>query len=102
MVGQDQRVYPRTPLQVRIRLTTRDGHRFDATTWNISEGGAFIELSPVEKRHFAIGSKVITQVQGLPTPAPVVEMRVVRHSPNGIGLRFEPGSGADIQGQGFE
>lgn len=92
MVGRDQRAHPRTPLQVCIRITTRDGRSLDATTWNISDGGAFIELSQEDKHCFAIGSKVTTQVQGLPVPAPVVTMRVVRHSPRGIGLRFEPGA----------
>lgn len=86
---RDQRAHSRTPLQVKIRLITREGHRFDATTWNISEGGTFVELSGEEKNYFSIGSKVTTQVLGLPMPAPVVTMRVVRHSPKGIGLRFE-------------
>lgn len=85
----DQRVHPRTPLQVRIRLTTKDGHSVEATTWNLSEGGTFVELSAEQKRWFNIGSLVKSQVQGLPMPAPVVRMRVVRHSPSGIGLRIE-------------
>lgn len=92
---RDQRAHSRTPLQVRIRLTTREGHSFEATTWNISEGGTFVELSPNEKQHLAIGSKVKTQVLGLPAPAPEVVMRVVRHSPRGIGLRFQPSDSAE-------
>lgn len=85
----EQRAHPRTPLQVRIRLTTKDGHTIEATTWNLSEGGTFVELSVKDKRLFNIGSLVKSQVQGLPTPAPEVWMRVVRHSPSGIGLRIE-------------
>ncbi len=85
----EQRAHPRTPLQVRIRLTTRDGHSVEATTWNLSESGTFVELTAEQKRLFNIGSKVISQVQGLPMPAPKVKMRVVRHSPSGIGLRIE-------------
>lgn len=85
----EQRAHPRTPLQVRIRITTRDGHSVDATTWNLSESGTFVELNAEQKRLFNIGSMVTTQVQGLPMPAPTVKMRVVRHSPAGIGLRIE-------------
>ena len=85
----DQRAHPRTPLQVRIRLTTKDGHSFEATTWNLSEGGTFVELSAEQKQWFTIGSLVTSQVQGLPMPAPKVLMRVMRHSPSGIGLRIE-------------
>lgn len=88
MSSSDQRAHERTPFQVRIRLTTREGVELEATTWNISEGGAFIELDAEQKQTLSIGSLVTSQVQGLPMPAPVVQMRVVRHSPNGVGLRI--------------
>lgn len=88
MASSDQRAHERTPFQVRIRLTTREGIELEATTWNISQGGAFIELDAEQKQTLSIGSLVTSQVQGLPMPAPVVQMRVVRHSPNGVGLRI--------------
>ncbi|MHA7878177.1 MAG: PilZ domain-containing protein [Saccharospirillum sp.] len=88
MGSSDQRAHERTPFQVRIRLTTREGLELEATTWNISEGGAFIELNAEQKQLLSIGSLVTTQVQGLPIPAPEVKMRVVRHSPGGVGLRI--------------
>lgn len=88
MSNSDQRAHERTPFQVRMRLTTRDGEQLEATTWNISEGGAFIELDAEQKQMLSIGSLVVSQVQGLPIPAPEVQMRVVRHSPNGVGLRI--------------
>ncbi len=89
MVMAEQRAHQRTPIQVRMRLTTRDGVSVEATTWNLSEGGTFVEMSAEQKRLFNIGSRVTSQVQGLPSPAPKVVMRVVRHSPNGIGLKIE-------------
>lgn len=88
MPNSDQRSHERTPFQVRMRLTTRDGDELEATTWNISEGGAFIELDAEQKQLLSIGSLVTSQVQGMPMPAPKVQMRVVRHSPNGVGLRI--------------
>lgn len=88
MSNSDQRTHERTPFQVRMRLTTRDGVQLEATTWNISEGGAFIELDAEQKQMLSIGSLVTSQVQGMPMPAPEVQMRVVRHSPNGVGLRI--------------
>lgn len=88
MVSQDQRGYPRTRLEVTIELATRDGYRTEAKTWNISDGGTFVKLTPEQKQHFNLGARVRSQVQGLPVPAPVVMMRVVRHAPSGIGLKI--------------
>lgn len=88
MVSRDQRGHPRTRLEVTIELVTRDGYRTEAKTWNISDGGTFVELTPSQKQHFNLGTQVRSQVQGLPMPAPVVMMRVVRHAPSGIGLKI--------------
>ncbi|WP_028669808.1 PilZ domain-containing protein [Saccharospirillum impatiens] len=87
-MSQDQRGYPRTRFEVTIELVTRNGYRTEAKTWNISDGGTFVELTPAQKQHFNLGTQVHSQVQGLPMPAPVVLMRVVRHAPSGIGLKI--------------
>lgn len=87
-MSQDQRGHPRTRLEVTIELVTRDGYRTEAKTWNISDGGTFVELTAAQKQHFNLGTQVRSQVKGLPMPAPVVMMRVVRHAPSGIGLKI--------------
>ncbi|HET8904042.1 MAG TPA: PilZ domain-containing protein [Saccharospirillum sp.] len=87
-MSQDQRGHPRTRLEVTIELVTREGYRTEAKTWNISDGGTFVELTPTQKQHFNLGTQVRSQVLGLPMPAPVVMMRVVRHAPSGIGLKI--------------
>lgn len=87
-MSRDQRGHPRTPLEVTIELVTREGYRTEAKTWNISDGGTFVELSPTQKQHFNLGTQVRSQVLGLPMQAPVVMMRVVRHAPSGIGLKI--------------
>lgn len=56
------------------------------STRDISDGGIFIvvedEFSP------ELGDKVEVQVQGLPMPAPILNMVVVRRSVDGFGLQF--------------
>ncbi|MGB1478580.1 MAG: PilZ domain-containing protein, partial [Marinobacter salsuginis] len=37
----------------------------------------------------SLGDKVTVQVQGLPVPAPVLEMVVVRKTNDGYGLQFD-------------
>jgi len=88
VVSQDQRGHPRTRLEVTIELVTKDGYRTEAKTWNISDGGTFVELTQSQKQHFNLGTQVRSQVKGLPMEAPVVMMRVVRHAPSGVGLRI--------------
>lgn len=87
-MSEDQRNYPRTRFEVTIELMSVDGYRTEAKTWNISDGGTFVELTPDQKKHFNPGTQLRSQVQGLPMPAPVVVMRVVRHAPSGIGLKI--------------
>ena len=87
-MSEDQRNYPRTRFEVTIELMSVDGYRTEAKTWNISDGGTFVELTPDQKKHFNLGTQVRSQVQGLPMPAPVVVMRVVRQAPSGIGLKI--------------
>lgn len=87
-MSEDQRNYPRTRFEVTIELMSVDGYRTEAKTWNISDGGTFVELTPDQKKHFNLGTQVLSQVQGLPMPAPVVVMRVVRQAPSGIGLKI--------------
>ncbi|MFE8069588.1 PilZ domain-containing protein [Marinobacteraceae bacterium S3BR75-40.1] len=55
-------------------------------TRDVSDGGIFVVVQ--EGDFPPIGSVVEIQVQGLPAPAPILKMEVVRSSPDGFGLQF--------------
>lgn len=56
------------------------------TMRDLSDSGIFVL---VDNEPFpGVGSEVEVQVQGLPVPAPVRRMRVVRESREGYGLTF--------------
>ena len=57
-------------------------------TSDISDGGLFIVMEDDTFRP-ELGDRVTVQVQGLPVPAPVLEMCVVRRTNDGLGLQFE-------------
>lgn len=57
------------------------------STRDISDGGVFI-VSTSDEYEMALGDKVQVQVQGLPVPAPILEMVVVRRTVDGFGLCF--------------
>ena len=70
--------------KVMVRHETIGEKVFD--TRDISDGGVYVV---VDNEPFPeIGSKVEVQVQGLPIPAPILTMRVVRVGPDGYGLQF--------------
>lgn len=82
----EQRRYTRTNMSVRImvRHSAIGEHVF--TMRDLSDGGIFII---VDNEPFpGVGSEVEVQVQGLPVPAPVRRMRVVRAASDGYGLAF--------------
>lgn len=87
MVDKDRRELGRTAMSAKVRVRHDDLGEYVFSTRDISDGGIFIV---VEGESFvpAIGDKVEVQVQGLPVPAPVLEMEVVRRSNDGFGLQF--------------
>ena len=55
-------------------------------TRDISDGGVYVV---VETGSFPpVGSQVEVQVQGLPVPAPILAMEVVRKGEDGFGMQF--------------
>lgn len=60
------------------------------STRDISDGGVFI-VATGEEVGLQLGDKVTVQVQGLPVPAPILNMVVVRETVDGYGLSFEEG-----------
>ncbi|MCK7551861.1 PilZ domain-containing protein [Marinobacter goseongensis] len=87
MVGNDRREHSRTALSAKVKVQHATLGEFLFSTRDISDGGIFIvvESDPFEP---AMGDRVQVQVQGLPVPAPVLEMVVVRKTNDGFGLQF--------------
>lgn len=74
-------------MSAKVRVTHEELGEFVFSTRDISDGGVFIV---VDAEPFApsIGDSVQVQVQGLPVPAPVLNMVVVRKTNDGFGLQF--------------
>lgn len=88
MAVDDRRIHCRTAMSAKVRVTHDQLGEFIFSTRDISDGGVFIV---VDTEPFApeMGDKVSVQVQGLPIPAPVLDMVVVRKTVDGYGLQFD-------------
>ncbi|SDU33174.1 PilZ domain-containing protein [Halopseudomonas salegens] len=83
----DQRQYPRTMMQARIKITHPDVGEVFGFTRDLSDGGVFVENA--ELAALPPGTEVEGQVQGMPIEAPILRMRVMRSVPgDGVGLAF--------------
>ncbi|MDL0433136.1 PilZ domain-containing protein [Marinobacter sp. TBZ242] len=87
MVGNDRRVHNRTAMSAKVRVTHEELGEFVFSTRDISDGGVFVVVD-TEPFVPSIGDQVQVQVQGLPVPAPVLDMVVVRKTNDGFGLQF--------------
>jgi phosphatidate phosphatase APP1 len=87
MAENDRRIHIRTAMSAKVKVTHESLGEFVFATRDISDGGVFIvvDTEPFEP---TIGDKIQVQVQGLPIPAPVLEMVVVRKTVDGFGLQF--------------
>lgn len=83
----DRREYLRTALSAKVRVTHAEFGTQLFSTRDISDGGIFIVMAD-EPFSPGIGDRVQVQVQGLPVPAPVLDMVVVRKTNDGFGLQF--------------
>ena len=88
MDGNDRREHIRTAMSAKVKVVHEELGEFIFSTRDISDGGVFIV---VDTEPFApnLGDTVTVQVQGLPVPAPVLEMVVVRKTNDGYGLQFD-------------
>ncbi|MGC8120455.1 PilZ domain-containing protein [Marinobacter sp. VGCF2001] len=87
MVGSDRREHSRTAMSAKVKLVHEQLGEFLFSTQDISDGGVFIIVGEQDFEP-AIGDCVTVQVQGLPVPAPVLDMVVVRRTVEGFGLQF--------------
>ncbi|HET8802669.1 MAG TPA: PilZ domain-containing protein [Marinobacter sp.] len=88
MVGNDRRIHSRTAMSAKVRVVHAQCGEFVFSTRDISDGGVFIVVD-TEPFTPGIGDRVTVQVQGLPVPAPILEMIVVRKTNDGYGLQFD-------------
>ena len=88
MDGNDRREHIRTAMSAKAKVVHEELGEFIFSTRDISDGGVFIV---VDTEPFApnLGDTVTVQVQGLPVPAPVLEMVVARKTNDGYGLQFD-------------
>jgi len=88
MKAEDRREHSRTSMSARVKIVHNEFGEWLFSTGDISDGGLFIVMDDDAFRP-EVGDRVTVQVQGLPVPAPVLEMRVVRRTEDGLGLQFE-------------
>ena len=88
MDGNDRREHIRTAMSAKVKVVHEELGEFIFSTRDISDGGVFIV---VDTEPFApnLGDTVTVQVQGLPVPAPILEMVVERKTNDGYGLQFD-------------
>lgn len=85
-MSEENRQHIRTKLISRVKLTHPDTGTIEVKTHDISDGGIYL-LSPAADLP-PIGSQVQVQLIDTPFEAPVLEMKIVRVDPKGIGLKF--------------
>lgn len=86
-MASDRREHLRTALSAKVKVTHAEFGTQLFSTRDISDGGVFIVMAD-EPFSPDIGDRVQVQVQGLPVPAPVLDMVVVRKTNDGFGLQF--------------
>lgn len=84
----NKREHTRSPLKVQLRIDHPLHGQMLVTTRDISDSGVFVVVDDAQ-RLLQIGEVVSGQVQGLPIEAPIVQMKVVRFEPSGVGLIFQ-------------
>ena len=85
-MSHNRRAHIRTALNAKVSVTHPELGRHVYNTRDISDGGIFIVTDTDALP--SLGDRVEVQVQGLPVPAPVLQMKVVRMTVDGFGLQF--------------
>lgn len=88
MTADDRRQHIRTAMTARVKIIHEHFGEFVFSTSDISDGGLFVAMEDDTFKP-QLGDRVTVQVQGLPVPAPILDMRVVRFTEDGLGLEFE-------------
>lgn len=85
-MSDEKRRHQRTKVTLQIKLMSNGDDGVMLKTRDISDSGIF--LLSEEECTPPLGTVVKVQVQGLPIPAPICTMEVVRLEPEGFGLRM--------------
>ncbi len=83
----EKRSAPRTAFNARVKITQDGFEEFFVYTRDLSDAGVFVCVN-ADQKFPLLGSTVKVQMQGLPVPAPVLDMVVVRKGMDGYGLHF--------------
>ena len=86
MTADNRRKDLRTKVKAKVKFTHASTGSVLLNSGDISDGGVFLfngEITPP-----AIGEAVTIQMTGLPMEAPIVRMKIVRHTSDGMGLQF--------------
>lgn len=87
MDAPNRREHLRTALSANVSVEHARLGTMVFSTRDISDGGVFIVVAGPEYV-LALGDHVKVQVQGMPVPAPIRQMVVVRRCVDGYGLQF--------------
>ncbi len=84
---ENKRKHIRTPISVKVKIWHDSIGSAVLTTRDVSDGGVFLitEGAPIVP---PIGTVLKGQVQGPVEDLPIVQMKVVRMEPEGVGLKF--------------
>lgn len=85
--GDNRRKDLRTKIKAKVKFTHVSLGSVLLDSGDISDGGVFLfngEITPP-----ALGEKVTVQMTGLPMEAPIVPMKIVRYTHDGMGLQFD-------------
>lgn len=77
----------RTKIKAKVKFTHPSIGSVLLDSGDISDGGVFLfqgDITPPE-----LGESVTVQMTGLPMEAPIVPMKIVRYTHDGMGLQFD-------------
>ncbi|MBK1717767.1 pilus assembly protein PilZ [Thiocystis violacea] len=86
----DRRLHPRLPFEVEVELYRPDCPTCVVRTEDLSNGGVLLLLEATDRP--AIGTQVRVRVSiplGGDDGAPLVDATVVRHTDDGVAIRFD-------------
>ena len=85
--GEERRTDLRTKISAKVKFTHNSVGSVLLESGDISDGGVFVFNGDIQPP--PVGEKVTLQMTGLPMEAPIVPMKVVRHTKDGMGLQFD-------------
>jgi hypothetical protein len=85
--GDNRRTDLRTKVKTKMKFTHPSCGSVLLNSGDISDGGIFLYSEGVIPPE--IGAKVTVQMTGLPMEAPIVPMKLMRLTHDGMGLKFD-------------